>query len=901
MGTLNALTHGFNVGEMSDAALARVDQERLRLAAQIQENIAPHVVGKGQVRPGLEYLVETDGSNKTRLIPFIFDVDDAQLLGMSDITLRILLDDEWLTRAAVTSTIANSDFATSSDWTATATDNATITIGSGAVIFEANARGSEALCKQAVATSSTGTEHAIRVTIELGQVQFRVGSTDGGDEYISETTLGPGVHSLAFTPSASPFYVRMFTRSDRAATVTGCAIEAAGIVELPAPWDEGDLPLIRFDQSGSTMFLSCGSWQQRKVERRASGRSWSLVLYETDDGPFITQPTNNVTITPGGSYGLATLESSAPLFTDDHVGGLLRVFTEGYGAFQVLAGETQFSEPLRVFAIFPNNAFIWNVVGTFVGTVTLQRSFTSATDGFIDVATVTGPAATTFAGSTSFDNIEHWYRIGFKAGEYTSGAAEVSFSFDGGGGAGVWRIIGRTSSTQITAQTLQPPTGLSASKDWKLGAWSDANGWPTALGFYDGRLFFAGIDRFWGSESDAYYAFNLDDDGAAGSIQRSVATGGGVKRVNWILALQRMILGTSSSEVSARSSSFDEPLTPTNNTLKDASTQGVARVSPAKLDNRGIFIHRDGERAFEILYDVDGQDYRTSNLMQLNEDIGVGGLLEIATQRAPEAYVWLVRADGVAPVLLHDAKEKTSAWWKFIAAPTAAGTSVIESIAVVPSDAGPDRVYMAVKRTINGSVKRFVEKLAKHSEARGGATNHMADSFVYNAGPVTTFTGLSHLIGETVVAWGTTGGVTGKIGTTFTVNGSGEITLPSSCTDVTVGLAYTWRYKSARLAYAAQKGTALLMTKRVPQIGLLLKDAPAGAVRYGSDFTTMYGLPTTEGGQDVTMTTTRASYDANIFPFGGEWDTDARVCLTGSSPLPATLLALVIGVETNDE
>lgn len=899
MGTINALVHSFSTGEVSTAGLARIDQERLRLAAEIQENLLPHVIGKGQVRPGTQYLTTTDGNAKTRLIPFVFDVDDSQMLGLSDLSIRFLVDDVWLTRAAVTSTVGDGDFSASGSWTKAATDGCTATISGGKLTLSAAARGGSTYCKQQVTTTSAGTEHALRITVDQGSVLFRCGSTDGGDDYITETTLGHGTHSLAFTPSGS-YWIKFFTRSDLVAIVDSCTVEAAGVVEITAPWSEAELPLIRVDQSGSVIFMTGGDWQQRKLERRASGQSWSVVTYEATDGPFVTSSTNNIFITPGAGYSLTTLTASEALFKTTHVGALVRIFTTGYSTPFVLGGADSYSEPIRVFGVAPDTAVDYSVSGTFVANVILQRSFTSQDTGFFDAVTMTIPTTGTVAAVASYNNVEHWYRMGIKSGGYTSGTVAVAFNFSGGGDYGVYRIVGYTSPTQVSVQTLKAPSSLTASKDWKLGAWSDENGFPTAVGFFDGRLFWGGTDKFWGSESDAYYTFTLDNDGAAGSIQRAVATGGGVKKVNWIMPLQRMIMGTSSSEVSARSSSFDEPLTPTNITLKDASTQGVARVSPAKLDRRGIFVHRDGTRAYEIVYDVDSQDYSSNNLMQLNEDIGSTGLLEVATQRAPESYVWFVRGDGQCCVLLHDQREKTSGWFRFISAPTSAAAAVIESVAVVPSDAGPDRVYFVIKRTVNGNVVRYVEKLAKHTEARGAAVNHMADSYVYNAGPVTTFTGLSHLEGETVVAWGTIGGISGQIGTTFTV-ASGQITLPAAYTSVTVGLSYNWRYKSARLAYAAEKGTALLAEKRVAQVGILAQNMMPDAVEYGPDFNTTYPLPRTEGGQDVVSTTLYETYDEPLTSFGGGWNTDSRVCLKGSSPLPATLLGLVIGIETHED
>lgn len=273
----------------------------------------------------------------------------------------------------------------------------------------------------------------------------------------------------------------------------------------------------------------------------------------------------------------------------------------------------------------------------------------------------------------------------------------------------------------------------------------------------------------------------------------------------------------------------------------------------------------------------------------------------MAVQRSPEPYVWMVRADGQAVLMLYDLAEQAVGFFRVILGASAAGAATIESVCVLPNASDFDSVYFSVKRTINGSTVRYIEKLAKHSEATGATSgNKIADAFVFNAGPVSTFTGLSHLEGETVIAWGTSAGnVTGKIGTTFTVSG-GQISLGAAYTNVTVGLSYAWRYKSARLAFAAQGGTAMLSKKRVSDIGLLAQNLYLDSVQFGKDFTTLRSLPRNYRGAAQSTTSLMSIYEAAQFALPNIWDVDARVCLTGNAPYPVTLLGLTMLLETNE-
>src|SRR5690606_11747798 len=133
-----------------------------------------------------------------------------------------------------------------------------------------------------------------------------------GDEYIPETTLGTGTHSIAFV-ALSDFYIRLQNRRQCASLVDSVSVEAAGVLELPTPWAEANLPYLRHTQSGDVIYVACNGVQQRKIERR-SARSWSVVLYEPEDGPFRLENTGPIVLTPSAISGDITLGASKALF-----------------------------------------------------------------------------------------------------------------------------------------------------------------------------------------------------------------------------------------------------------------------------------------------------------------------------------------------------------------------------------------------------------------------------------------------------------------------------------------------------------------------------------------------------------------------------------------------------------
>lgn len=900
MARANAHLHAFNVGEISKAGLARVDQARTRLAAEIQENILPAVVGKGQFRPGLKYIASTSGNAVTWPIPFAKSVDDTAILWLTDGAVQVMIGDEYLTRPAVTSSVTNGNFSSGTGWTLATSGGAEADIDStvsGALYMNCPARGGAASCERSVSTSSAGVEHALRIAVTRGPVTFRCGSTSGADDYVTETVLETGTHSLAFTPSGT-YYVKFLTKRHVAVIVDSIAVESAGVVSLPGPWTAAQFASIRHAQSLDEIFIAHTAWRTRRIQRNNNARSWSVVEYRTEDGPFMLQRYADVKLTPGATFGNTTLSADVPFFRPSHVGCLFRLFHDQTNITIRLGANGEYTDAVRVNGINDDNNLVREITGTWVGTLQLQRSYTSATEAFVDVtsqSTAANLSNTYNSGGSDLDNVVHWYRYAFTA--YTSGTASIRLAYTGDAKAGICRVTGFTSSTQVDIEILSPFGNVTATKEWLEGAWSDRSGWPSAAGLIDGRMMFGRGDRWWTSESDGYYSYSLDTEGDKASIQRAIATGGGASTIRWLMPLQRMLAGTADQVASIRSGALNEQLSPESTTVKDSATIGCADIAPVRVDNRGIFIGSGRQKVYELATAVDSGDYDAHEITALNEDIGGDGTLtSLAIQREPETYIWHTRSDGQCPVLLYEPKQEAAAYVRVV---SDGADGQIENVCILPGEI-ESRVYVVVKRTINGSTVRYIEKMALLKDARGRTWNLMADSFVTASGPVSSVTA-THLANETgLVGWGYADGI-GTPLTGLSADGSGVIQLGATYTHVCVGLPYTGRYKSAKLAYGSQAGTALLQPKRVNAIGLLLADTHKDALRYGRSFDDLFPMPDVERGVVVTGSAALYDvYDEMSFPFPGNWDTDSRVCIELSAPYPATLLGLVVGVETND-
>jgi hypothetical protein len=355
--------------------------------------------------------------------------------------------------------------------------------------------------------------------------------------------------------------------------------------------------------------------------------------------------------------------------------------------------------------------------------------------------------------------------------------------------------------------------------------------------------------------------------------------------INWMLPLQRLILGAQLAEHSVRSNAFDEPITPSNFNRKQCSTEGSSAVQAVRIDSRGIFVGRSGSRVYELSFDAQSYDYDASDLTVFNPEVCQPMVVRIAVQMKPDVRIHCVLSDGTAAVQVYDHTEQVNCWIKVET------YGLIEDVVVLPAGAGvpEDRVYYVSATSINGGTARHLLKWALESECQGSTLNKQADSFVVSPGGTTTITA-AHLPGEDVVVW-----ANGKDLGEYTLDGSGEATVTETIgpEGAVVGLGYQARFKSAKL------GQTLAKHKSIEGIAPVLYNTHAQGLRMGQDFDLMDNLPLVYGGTPVDPDHVYAEYDEESQMFPGTWSVDSRVCLEANAPKPCTVLAIVISGQVN--
>ena len=886
----------FNRGLVSRLGLARIDTKKLALSAETFANWMPRILGSMMLRPGLGYIGATYTNSAAKFFPFIFSTTDTAMVELTNLLMRVWINDALVTRVSVSTVVANGNpfVAGLTSWTVTAgiTYSAPYMqfIGNGTVLQTADQT-------VTVAAGDQNKEHALRIVIARGPVTLRVGTVAGDDSYIRETTLNTGTHSLSLTPTGN-FVIRFQSSQIPKVWITSCSIEAAGVMTLPTSWLTADLNNVRMDQSGDILFVACNGYQQRMISRRST-TSWSVELYAVTKGPFMIENTTPTTLSPNALTGNVTVTASAPLFRNTNVGSLFEIVSQGQNVTVTIAnpvGIDTWSDPIRITNVGEARRFTIVTTGTWTGTLTLQRSLDEKAT-WQDVTTYAVNQNTTYA--DGLDNQIIYYQLGVKAAGLTGGVSVTcKLSYSLGSITGIVRITDYTSTTSVGAEVLRSLGATTASDIWAESVWSDRRGWPSSVAFHEGRLWWAGKNGLQGSVSDDYTNYSPDVVGSSGTLNRTIGSGP-VDTINWILSGQRLLIGTPGAEIVAKSSTFDEPITPTAFSIKTVSTQGCAAVQAVKIDTRAVFVQRNGMKLYEMAFNqspyTSNLDYSSSDLCQFMPYIGSPGIIRMAIQRQPDTRIHCVRSDGTAAILIFDRSEEVTCWVNFTT------DGLVEDVIVMPGANGEveDKVYYVVNRTIVGATKRYLEKWASESECIGASLNKNADAFIQYNG-----SNLAHLEGKQVVVWAN-GVDIGTIDTTtpwtqtYTVSGGAlSPAYSGSLTNVIVGLPYTAQFKSSKIGeVTGEMGSHLNQQKKISHIGLILADYHAKGIKFGPAFDYLDDLPGIERG--ITQSGITTTYDEQEFEFPGQWDTDLRLCLQAQAPRPVTVLAATIDYEEN--
>lgn len=552
-------------------------------------------------------------------------------------------------------------------------------------------------------------------------------------------------------------------------TVTGCTWGAAELFELS------------YAQVADVMIVCHQSWRPQVI-RRTGPATFTVSAFAFDqsaDGNKIYQPyfkfaDDSVRLSAAATTGSTTITASSGVFAADLVGERLRwedveIEITAYTNATTLTGTVKGT----LKGNYDINPFRTEIGSAVVEVTHVGHGFSTGDSVTIAGANgVGGIVAANLAGTFTVTLIDdNRYSI--------TVAAAATESVDGGG-----------PNVTFTGAAL-------ATRNWAEPVFCTRNGWPGAVAFHEGRLWFGGTrgvpDGLWSSKTYLFFNFDVGDGLDTDAIAVTVGSED-ISNIRHLISHRELQIFTPTGEFYAPPPQGGG-LTPANMRVRRQTPYGASMVTPLPLDGATLYVQASGKAVREFIYS-DGEDgYTSTNLNILSSHI-INTPHDMAvlfgSSERTEQYALLVNGDGTMAVF-HSARAESLAGWTS----WEMGDGSFDAVCVLGGE-----VFLSVNRA--GSYR--LEKINPDSLLDGRLS--------YTAGSATAHWTVGAIFYNRTVHV-TSGGY--SLGT-YTVGPTGALTLDAEVDTIDVGYAFEFEIETLPVNMTLPNGPTFGLPKRINRV-----------------------------------------------------------------------------------
>ena len=490
-------------------------------------------------------------------------------------------------------------------------------------------------------------------------------------------------------------YMRVFKDGGQVVYSSG---GSAGLpVEIATPWTLAELEDINYTQSADVLTVVHPNYAPRQISRTAHD-AWSISTFANTKGPFqeVNVTTTKTMYLSAASGTGVTLTTNFDVFDSSYVGTL--VYIEKMPDYTVEAWETSRR-------IYQNDI------------IKASNRFYKATssDPSGSVARITGTLRPSHLEGKEWDGTGNLEGAVYRAPSTSTNAdayvgVEWEYLHSGYGLAEITAVTNATSATVTIIQRMPDELVGSgkASHKWAFEAWGNTQGWPASVTYYQQRLVFANTtaqpQTLWMSKTSSFTDFGksspvVDDDAITFTLASRQ-----VNAIRHMLALDKLVLLTSGAEWIV-SGGGDEVVTPSNISARVQGYRGSSKLPPIAIGNTALYLQDKGSVVRDLGYEFQSDSYTGNDLTVMGSHLVQGyEMTDWTFQQVPNSVVWAVRDDGVLLGMTYMREQQVVGWHRHDT------DGQIESVCCI-SEGNEDALYVAVKRTIDGSTKRYVERM----------------------------------------------------------------------------------------------------------------------------------------------------------------------------------------------
>ena len=507
----------------------------------------------------------------------------------------------------------------------------------------------------------------------------------------------------------------------------------AKVYSVSTPYQYTDLMDVQYVQSADVMTLVHKDYPPYELSRTADN-SWTLT--QVSFSPVQAAPTSP-TATGGNGSGYSnykitainkdTLEESVP--TADA---------------QSTVGSATSSGTVTVSWTNATNASRYRIYKLIYGTI-YGYIGTSETSGFVDNGITADPEKNPPIARDPFE-LESSKAISAITQASPGVLTTATHGYSTGDVVYIQSIVGMTELNNLYFKVVVISSTTFSLKDMdgtaidttSYTAWSSggtvkrAHNYPGCVTYVQQRLGLGSTknnpEGLWFSRTGRYKNFtnsypSQDDDAITARI-----TGRQVNTIRHMVDAGKPVIITRAGE-HALLGDAGGTLTPAEINPRQFTYNGGSTVLPAVVDGDVLYIHENNKTVTAMAYNLDVDGYRGSELSifsgHLTEKTEI---VDSAYQKNPNSIFWMVRDDGILLGVTYVRDQAIVGWHRHdfdleegvLDGSTYAGGGTayrgVERVCVVPED-GEDTLYLVVKRTVNGYVKRYIERMKSRNYA----------------------------------------------------------------------------------------------------------------------------------------------------------------------------------------
>ena len=681
----------------------------------------------------------------------------------------------------------------------------------------------------------------------------------------------------------------------------GQILSGGSAYEISTPYLEAELFDLKFAQSADVMYICHPNHEAEKLSRTGH-TSWSLTDVDFLDGPYLDTNISTTTISMSAhTVGTGrTMTASAVTginggsgFLTTDVGRLVR-FRDGYGKITGRTNTTVVTVEILEDMGSSSASIDWSL-GAFSDTTGHPSCVTFFEQRLVFAATINNPQTVYFSKSGDYENMDA--NIGGTIADddaiiYTIASNQVNAirfmtatrTLIIGTAGGEFAVSGGGADNAIT------PTNILIKKQSNHGA---AN--IDAISVGNATLFLQRARR-----KIRELAYNFDVDGYVAPDMTILAehiTEGGLTQVAYQQEPNQIIYATrEDGELVGLTYQREQQVTAWHRhifggrfgiatiTVSDyANIATGTKLTLTKSDGTTVdFNSTTGTAGTNEFKTQTNNDTTATNLKNaINAHANFTATVSSAVVTVTET---VHEATGYLTIKSFDTTRLTA---------TSEGKAVVDSVAVIPTDDKEYQTWVIVKRTIDGTTKRYVEYLNEldFDQTDNTTFNFLDSSLSYSGSPATNISGLTHLEGQVVSIL-----ADGATHPNKTVS-SGAITLDRASKNVKVGLAFTSLLQTMRIDAGSQDGTSQGKTKRIYDITVRMFETIG--IEVGPDLSEMERIPFRSSADLMDEGIPPFTGDKEV-EFRGNYETDGFIYVRQTQPLPFTILSLYPRLVTND-